>query len=126
MRLTRNFSSEEFDSKDGASMPNIVLKNISTLAVQLQTIRDYIDRPIKINSGYRSPAHNKSIGGVKNSQHVKGKASDIVIKGLSTSQVYRIIEQLIEDGKIIQGGLGLYKGFVHYDIRGKKARWDNR
>ena len=126
MKLTDNFSTEEFDSKDGKKMPVKVFNNIKVLANQLQVIRDYLDRPIKINSGYRSPAHNKRIGGVRNSQHVKGKASDIVVKGLEPLQVYNILEDLINLGKIKEGGLGLYKGFVHYDIRGNRARWDNR
>ena len=33
------------------------------------------------------------------------------------------IEKLIKEGKMKQGGIGIYKGFIHYDIRGTKARW---
>ena len=126
MKLTSNFSKHEFDSKDGVKMPHSVYVNIVKLAGQLQILRDYLNRSIKINSGYRSPAHNKSVGGVANSQHVKGKASDIVIKGLSSVEVYNTIEYLISIGKMKEGGLGLYNGFVHYDIRNKRARWDYR
>lgn len=126
MRLTKNFSKSEFDSKDGANMPDEVLYNIQKLANQLQYIRDYLNKSIKVNSGYRSPEHNKSIGGVKNSQHVLGKAADIVVKDLSTKTLYELIDDLIQKGEILQGGLGLYNNFVHYDIRGTKARWDYR
>ena len=126
MRLTENFNKSEFDSKDGALMPDEVLHNIQKVANQLQYVRDYLDRAIRVNSGYRSPSHNKSIGGVKNSQHVLGKASDIVIKGLTPSMVYEILDTLMNNGDILQGGLGLYDSFVHYDIRKTKARWDNR
>ena len=126
MRLTANFNKSEFDSKDGALMPDEVLHNIQKVANQLQYVRDYLDRAIRVNSGYRSPSHNKSIGGVKNSQHVLGKASDIVIKGLTPSMVYEILDTLMNNGDILQGGLGLYDSFVHYDIRKTKARWDNR
>lgn len=124
-RLTKNFKRKEFDSKDGATMPKDVYYNIQKLANQLQFVRDYLNRPIKINSGYRSLNHNKAIGGAPNSQHVLGKAADIVIKGLDPKLVYEILEDLISKGEILQGGLGLYKNFVHYDIRGTRSRWKN-
>jgi len=59
--------------------------------MNLQVIRDEIGKPIKINSGYRSPEHNKSVGGVKNSMHVKGKAADITIQGLTPNQIAAVI-----------------------------------
>ncbi len=37
--------------------------------------------PITISSGYRCAALNKAVGGVSNSQHMKGQAADINIKG---------------------------------------------
>jgi uncharacterized protein YcbK (DUF882 family) len=121
--ITKNFAWDEFQSNDGSVMPNDVAENIKELAENLQVIRDYIKKPIKINSAYRSPDWNRQVGGVSDSQHVKGKASDIVISGLSSTQVVKIIEDLIASGKIKQGGVGLYPNFVHYDIRGTKARW---
>ena len=126
MRLTTNFWKSEFDSKDGASMPDDVLYNIQKLANQLQVLRNHIGKAIKINSGYRSPSHNKAIGGVKNSQHVLGKASDIVVKGIKPEQLALIIERLINEGEMLQGGIGIYNTFVHYDIRRTRARWDYR
>jgi uncharacterized protein YcbK (DUF882 family) len=50
-------------------------------------------------------------------------AADIKVKGLTPLEVYNAIEKLIADGKMKQGGLGLYRSWVHYDIRGVKARW---
>lgn len=126
MRLSKNFWKSEFDSKDGAEMPKEVLFNIQKLANQLQVLRDYLGKSIKVNSGYRSPSHNKSIGGVKNSQHVLGKAADIVVKGIKPQELALIIERLIDNGEMLQGGIGIYNSFVHYDIRKKKARWDYR
>jgi hypothetical protein len=43
----------------------------------LDPLRELYGKPIHINSGYRSPAVNKKIGGVSTSQHVEGKAADI-------------------------------------------------
>lgn len=125
MKLTKNFNKSEFESKDGSDMPNEVFYNIQKVANQLQFLRGYLGRSITVNSAYRSPEHNASIGGVKNSQHILGKASDIVVSGLSTIEVYNTIEELISKGDMLQGGLGLYNSFVHYDIRGTKARWNN-
>jgi uncharacterized protein YcbK (DUF882 family) len=123
MKLTKNFSLAEFESKDGAKMPEEVFHNIQKLANQLQTLRNHLNRPITINSGYRSPEHNKAVGGTILSQHTRGKAADIVVSGLSTKRVAEAIEMLIKNGDMLQGGLGVYKNFIHYDIRGRKARW---
>jgi len=124
MRLTKNFTQREFRSRDGAKMPLDVLDNIKELACNLQVLRDFLGESIKVNSGYRSEAHNKSVGGVKTSQHVLGKASDICVKNIETDDLYLIIESLIEQGEMQEGGLGVYDTFVHYDIRGTRARWN--
>ena len=122
-KITKNFSLEEFKCKDGSDIPNNVLPNIIELANNLQVLRDAIGKPITINSGYRSPKYNAKIGGVKNSQHVKGKASDLRVTGVTPKELALIIEGLIEQGKMKQGGIGVYPTFTHYDIRGVKARW---
>ena len=132
MKLTNNFSKHEFDCNDGSEMPSNVFYNVAKLAIQLQTLRNHINKSITVNSGYRSPYYNdvvlpsKGIKTSKNSQHKLGKAADIKVKGLSSSIVYGIIEDLISKGEMLQGGLGLYNGFVHYDIRNSNARWDFR
>ena len=124
MRLTKNFTQREFRSRDGAKMPLDVLENIKELACNLQVLRDFLGESIKVNSGWRSESHNKAIGGVKTSQHVLGKASDICVKDIETDDLYLIIESLIEQGEMQEGGLGLYNSFIHYDIRGTRARWN--
>ncbi len=122
--MTKNFSKEEFDCNDGSEMPINVYHNMVKVANQLQTLRDYIGKPIQVNSAWRSEEYNASIGGVKNSQHIMGRAADIVIKGMTPIEVSKTIEELISKGDMLQGGLGIYSSFVHYDIRGTKARWD--
>jgi len=123
MKLTKNFSKREFDSKDGAEMPLEILQNIKKLAENLQVLRDELKAPITVNSGYRSPKHNAKIGGAKRSQHLLGNASDIVVDGHTPKEVAVVIEELIREGKMLQGGLKAYDTFTHYDIRGTKARW---
>jgi len=122
--MTKNFSIGEFNCKCGCEMPNDVLVNITKLANQLQFVRDNLARPITINSAYRCVKHNKSIGGSKNSQHILGKAADIVISGLDPIlETYDYLDDLMRTGEILQGGLGMYKTFTHIDIRKTKARW---
>ena len=126
MKLTKNFSKKEFDCKCGCDMPQDVLESVQKLSVQLQVVRNTSNAPISINSAYRCPSHNKAIGGVKNSQHILGKAADIRIKGLTADEVADLIESLYNKGEIQIGGLGRYNSFTHVDIRNSSPRWDKR
>ena len=122
-QASKNFKFSEFNSRDGAPMPENVKKNIKKLAGHLEVIRAALNTPLKISSGYRSPERNASIpGAAKNSYHMKGMAADIQTS-LPTTKVFEVIEKLIEEKKIPAGGVGLYNNWVHYDFRGKNARW---
>lgn len=123
MKLTKNFSKHEFDSKDGAEMPDEVLECVKRLANYLQVIRDFVEVPVNVNSGYRSPEHNKSVGGKENSYHLKGMAADIVVPGFTPDQVFEVIEYLIKECKLPRGGMKAYDTFTHWDYRGWNARW---
>ncbi len=124
--LTKNFSKSEFDCNSGCDMPKDVFENVQVHAYNLQTIRDFFDSPVIINSAYRCPEYNAKVGGASKSQHLTGNATDITIKGFTPDQVADIIEGLISIDAIEEGGLGRYDTFTHYDRRGIKARWDNR
>ena len=123
MQVTKNFNLNEFNSKCGRPMPENIKKNIIEMIHNLQVIRDEVKVPISITSGYRSPEHNAKVKGAKDSQHVKGTAVDFKVQGLKPKEVALIVERLIKDGKIKQGGIGIYPSWVHYDTRGVKARW---
>lgn len=123
MELTKDFNLIEFACHDGTQVPNELIPNVQVLANNLQVLRDYLGVPIYIMSGYRTPSHNKKVGGAKGSQHLLAKAADITTKYHTPKQVHAAIEKLIAAGKMKQGGLGLYKTFVHYDVRRNKARW---
>lgn len=124
--MTKNFKKSEFECKCGCDMPSDVSERILELARELQIIRGLVRRPIKINSAYRCPNHNERAGGVSDSQHILGAAADIVIVGMSSEDTYDLLNKLQHSGVIMTGGLGLYNTFVHYDIRGRRKRWDNR
>ncbi len=46
-----------------------------------------------------------------------------ILSSYSPKQLAAKIEKLIAAKKMKQGGIGIYPGFTHYDIRGTKARW---
>lgn len=122
-QLTKNFHLDEFKCKDGTAVPLELRDNVIELAVNLQVLRDYLGKPITINSGYRTPSHNKRIKGAKNSYHVKAMAADIKVQGFAPKDIAAEIEHLIARGRMKQGGLKIYATFVHYDVRGFRARW---
>jgi len=81
------------------------------------------DTPFEVISGYRSPATNSMLRGhssgvAEHSQHLLGKAIDVRLRGLPTSDLYRIGLQLA------RGGVGYYRDsdFVHFDT-GPVRRW---
>ena len=126
----KNFSPYEFRSnkhnKPGypvVEVPNSLYSNLIDLTNNLQVLRDELKSSITINSGYRTPEYNASVGGATNSQHLYARAADITVSGYTPQQVYDTIESLISQGKMKQGGLGLYTTFVHYDVRGNRQRW---
>lgn len=124
MKLTENFSLQEFNCKDGTTVPQKYIPNAIEVAQNLEILRAFLGKPIIISgSGYRTKTHNKKVGGAPKSQHLTASAADISVKGLKPTEIAEAIELLIEKGKMKQGGLGVYTGFVHYDIRGIKARW---
>lgn len=115
------FDTKEFESKDGQPSPfeTVVQKE---LIVRLNAVRSRFGKPIIVNSGYRSPEHNAKVGGVPNSQHVKGTAADIRPEDLKDlPELQKICDEMNP-----HGGVGYYDTFCHVDVRGEKARWDNR
>jgi uncharacterized protein YcbK (DUF882 family) len=123
MKLSTNFSLDEFASADGTAPSGEVLKNLTELAKNLEVLRKHIGQPIRVTSGFRSREHNRKIGGATNSFHVLGMAADIQVSKMTPEQVAKAIELLIAEGKMKEGGIGIYKTWTHYDHRGTKARW---
>ena len=124
--FTKHFKIKEFNCKDGTPVPPQYLSNAKKVADQLEVLRAALGgKPIIITSGYRTPEHNKKVGGVGGSAHLTASAADIVVRGIPPAQVAATIEKLIAAGKMQEGGIGIYKTFVHYDIRGTRARWDS-
>ena len=122
-RLTKNFLLREFRCKDGTGVPDEYMDNVKELAENLQVLRDHLEKPIRIISAYRTPTYNRKIDGARRSQHLTASAADIKIKGMEPQEVKEVVEELVKKGLMKQGGIGLYRTFLHYDIRSKKVRW---
>lgn len=84
----------------------------------LEALRSHFDRPITINSGHRCVAYNAFVGGSANSQHLHGRAADIVVAGVAPYLVAELADQLGI------GGVGSYESFTHVDSRtAGPSRW---
>jgi uncharacterized protein YcbK (DUF882 family) len=117
--VTKNFSWDEFRCNDGTAVPARYRANVECLAAALEQVRAIWNQPITVLSGYRTPAYNKAVGGATKSQHMLGKAADIVVAGVTPLEVYRYLDSRHD------GGLGKYRTFTHFDVlRTKRARWN--
>lgn len=74
------FKREEFRCPCGRCNGYPVEPDIKMVKL-MDKIRETYGKPITITSGVRCAAHNKEVGGVSNSQHLKGKAADFYIPG---------------------------------------------
>ena len=87
--ISKNFTLEELCASETAKAKGISnnpgqtdIVNLCALVHNvLQPLRFAMNEPIKIGSGFRSYALNKAVGGVSNSQHMKGQAVDLCIDG---------------------------------------------
>lgn len=134
-KLTKNFKLSEFlisDFFDEKSQSKVLKEfkddinlhfNIQRLACNLQILRDELKVPIKINIAYRPLFWELKQKRSGNSKHTLAIAADIVVEGYKPDVVAETIESLIIEGKLLEGGIGVYNTFTHYDIRGTKARW---
>lgn len=104
MRLSKNFTLAELCKSNKAkelgldNTPTALIadKLLAVVENVLQPARDALGLPIHTNSGYRSDAVNKAVGGAKNSQHEKGEAVDIELGG-KTKEENEILFNWIRD-----------------------------
>lgn len=131
MRLTNNFTLAELCATQ-TGLRNVpepgVIPRLRLLAEQiLQPLRDHVQRPVIINSGYRSPQVNAAVKGARNSQHVQGYAVDLEVPPLANGDVADWIRDNLDFDQLI---LENYtpgqpsSGWVHVSYRG--PRWNRR
>lgn len=85
----------------------------------LEAVRRRLGVPLIVTSAYRSPEHNRRVGGARASQHLLGRAFDIRCDNIAAEA---LIDAALREGF---RGIGTYPdhGFVHIDFREKPARW---
>ena len=101
-------------------MKNIAIIGSGTWGVALSihvaklgnNVKTIGDKPINVSSAYRCQHHNHNVGGVRDSQHVLGKAADIWVEGYSSYYLGGICQEIFD-------GVGIYidDDFVHVDMR---------
>lgn len=106
-KTIKHFKKEEFTCKCGCGLNNIN----QTLVLMLDDSRGSANMPFKINSACRCESHNKKIGGVKDSAHVKGLAVDISIP--SNGARFAILSALLNVGFL---RVLVYPTFIHVDL----------
>ena len=118
------FKEKEFACRCCGELPPLARANVRALVSEvLDPVREKLGKAIVVNSGYRCPRHNAAVGGVRNSQHLRGEAADIVpVKSEEIrvkSELERLKEIIIANGKFDQ--LIVYPGFVHVSYKRPSA-----
>ena len=119
---SEHFTRAELDCRCGCTTPPAVATNLQNLAVHLEELRRANGGPLSIDDAYRCPTRNAAVGGIKDSQHLQGKAADVAAAGIGVAQLAKLAEEV---PAFLNGGIGTYfdEDFVHVDYRSGQARW---
>ena len=112
--LGKHFKVKEFACKDGS--PVVFIDEY--LWTILDILRNKIEKPVIITSGYRTPEWNKKAGGAKYSYHMRGMAADIKVHGMTPKEIASKLNEIVPD----ECGIIVYKNWVHFDVRTSKYR----
>jgi hypothetical protein len=125
MNLSPNFTLEELTYSEIANRKGLdntpnqeVKENLIRLARFLEEVRKVINKPLLINSAYRSIAVNEAVGSKPSSQHCLGCAADIRVVGLTPDDIIKLIlKSNIEYDQVIRE----FDSWVHISITNKFA-----
>jgi predicted chitinase/uncharacterized membrane protein YeaQ/YmgE (transglycosylase-associated protein family) len=117
--LTPHFTLGENLRNDPRRIPHdtTLQNNILTIMRELEKIRTDYGKPIIITSGYRPEQINRAVGGVSDSQHIRGTAVDICPAHGDVFEFQKWVDQHWYGAL----GWGAKKGFVHIDCRNGKG-----
>lgn len=91
----------------------------------LEPIRKHFGKPITILSAFRSPVVNKLVGGAASSQHLKGEAADITIRGVANADIYNFVRDSLVYDQVIAEKLNKNNGgfgWIHVSYSKKHNR----
>jgi uncharacterized protein YcbK (DUF882 family) len=114
MKLSKYFSRHEFACKCGCGFNTVDIELLNLCDL----IRDYVKKPVTASSGCRCIRHNASVGGASNSQHLYGRAADLIVD--DPLAVYDYLDRRYPN----RYGFGVYESWLHVDSRSNgPARW---
>ena len=133
IKIGKYFSLAEMCASDTAKAkgiknhPSVVeVVNLTLLCTKVLDPLRKANGPITINSGFRSVALNKAVGGVATSQHCKGQAADISIKGDMTygKKLFSWLKYNVEFDQLIweHNAAGVYWIHVSYNLDGNRKQ----
>jgi uncharacterized protein YcbK (DUF882 family) len=102
--------------------PPELWQNSIPLLKTVDHLRAICGSRIVITSAYRSPAYNRAIGGANESWHTKFLAADLIPLDITPRKLHWFAREF-RAAQNFRGGLGLYRSFVHIDVRGRNADW---
>lgn len=125
MVLSKNFTLEELlvtNSKLPNTPSDVEINNLKLLVANvLQPLRDMFGESIHVNSGYRSPAVNKAIGGAPTSQHCTGQAADLDCS--DNAKLFHLIADFFDFDQLIwEGGNNTQPSWVHVSYKSANNR----
>lgn len=113
----------ELACHDGTPYPELWRHDRAhVLAMNFEACRELLGNlPLVILSGYRTPEYNAHVeGAASHSQHVEGRAVDIHHATMPPEEVWVTLRRAAREGKLpFLGGMGIYRTFVHIDVRPK-------
>lgn len=130
--ITPNFTYREIACND---TDNSLILNDDIIAHtnRLQEFRTWYNRPMTVNSWYRTPAWNTQCGGASTSRHLTATATDIALPSEFYTYTDTRKEEFISNCRNKwhelcggAGGFGIYNTFMHFDSRETKSDWDLR
>lgn len=126
LSLAECITSQTAERKKIDNTPNAaVICSLRLVAEKVfQPLRKHFGKPIRVSSGYRSPALNRSIGGSVTSQHVKGEALDLQgTNGVTNAQIYNYIKKNLDFDQLIwEYGTDKEPAWVHVSYKAKGNR----
>lgn len=107
--ITNNFRLYEYDCPCCR-----IVRLSSTLVSVIQKLRDYIEIPVRLTSGFRCSSHNEKVGGKVNSGHKKGCCVDIE----SYYKIRQISDRYWKSFGFTKVLFYLDRNFIHLSVRG--------